>query len=56
MKYQDPSIYAYVQKNIPQQVQDVPASDFLVKYNLNKVDYVAKAMFWGPFILQVTTP
>ena len=34
----------------------MPASIFLVKYNLEKVDYVAKGMFWGPFILQITTP
>ena len=56
MRYQDPSIYAQLQKNIPQQVQDVSASTFLVNYNLNNIDYVAKAMFWAPFILQFTTP
>ena len=50
-KYFEKSVYSQLIKNIPQLVQDVPASVFLVKYNLDKVDYVAKGMFWGPCIL-----
>jgi hypothetical protein len=43
-------------KNIPLQVQDIPSGIFLVKYNLNNVEFVSKTMFWCPFVLQIAVP